>query len=412
MSPCYSDSLQYSQQNIYLGSNFIANLEVVSSLNTLNLGSVSYWYYTTTSLEKYNPRVYLGTTQVIASGWNRDYQQGITLPEIWPEKTPQKGEANYELIFLFKCIIKFAIILLVGKSMNELQRIEFDLLKIFVAFCEKHNLKYYLSDGSTLGAIRHQGFIPWDDDIDVCMPRKDYDRFIELASKEFTGDVFLQTYKSDKYYTYAFAKLRNSNTTYVETYFKHSKINHGVWIDIFPLDGLMYKDTSKRTLIKYRLKRIWLYVYLCYPRSAIKRVRPLFFYIDIFYNLFMYLFYFLNACSIMTKHIEKKMKKIPYDEAHFVTNYLAGISTRKIFTKDIFGEGKKVLFEGLEVVVPEKYDEYLKILYGDYMKFPPKEKQVSKHKTSGFDLNTPYYIFNKRYPSPEKLLKKAKRKAK
>ncbi len=116
--------------------------------------------------------------------------------------------------------------------------------------------------------------------------------------------------------------------------------------------------------------------------------------------------------KINASDIEKKMKKIPYDEAHFVTNYLAGISTRKIFTKDIFGEGKKVLFEGLEVVVPEKYDEYLKILYGDYMKFPPKEKQVSKHKTSGFDLNTPYYIFNKRYPSPEKLLKKAKRKAK
>ena len=94
-SPCYSDSLQYSQQNIYLGSNFIANLEVVSSLNTLNLGSVSYWYYTTTSLEKYNPRVYLGTTQVIASGWNRDYQQGITLPEIWPEKTSQKRRSHY-----------------------------------------------------------------------------------------------------------------------------------------------------------------------------------------------------------------------------------------------------------------------------------------------------------------------------
>ena len=94
MSPCYSDSLQYSQQNIYLGSNFIANLEVVSSLNTLNLGSVSYWYYTTTSLEKYNPRVYLGTTQVIASGWNFDQQTGINYPSTWPQNVPQKGEAN------------------------------------------------------------------------------------------------------------------------------------------------------------------------------------------------------------------------------------------------------------------------------------------------------------------------------
>lgn len=294
--------------------------------------------------------------------------------------------------------------------MNELQKIEFDLLKIFVEFCKKHDLKYYLSDGTALGAVRHSGFIPWDDDIDVCMPRYDYDRFIELGSKEFTGDVFLQTYKTDPYFVYAFAKLRNSKTTYVESYFKHSKINHGVWIDIFPLDGLSYKNTKKRKLINMRLKSVWPWIYICFPRSATKRIRAKWFLIDLIYNGFMYFNYFLNANSISTKHVEKKMKKYDYEKSYYITNYLAGISTKKVFTKDIFGEGKKMIFEGLEVIVPEKYDEYLRILYGDYMKLPPEEKRVSKHNNAGYSTTIPYYEFDKRYPSPEKLRKSLKRK--
>ena len=92
--------------------------------------------------------------------------------------------------------------------MTELQEVEFQLLKTFVEFCEKHNLKYFLVGGSALGAVRHQGFIPWDDDVDVALPREDYDRFIELGKKEFTGDVFLQTYETDPNYPYNFAKYK------------------------------------------------------------------------------------------------------------------------------------------------------------------------------------------------------------
>jgi len=294
--------------------------------------------------------------------------------------------------------------------MNELQKVEFELLKVFIDFCNKNNLTYYLSDGSALGAIRHQGFIPWDDDIDVVMPRPDYDKFISLAKDVFTGDIFLQTYETDPYYTYCFAKLRNSNTTYVETYFKHSKINHGLWIDIFPLDSLSRKPTKKRKFINYKLRRVWLMIYLSYPRSAIKRIRGKFFLTDALYNGFMYLNYFWNAKSIMSKHLEKVMTKIPYDEAYYITNYLGGTSTRKVFTKDLFGEGRLVKFEGIDVLVPAKVEEYLTILYGDYMQLPPEEKRVSKHKNAGCDLNKPYYEFNKRYPSPEKLYKKRKKK--
>ena len=119
--------------------------------------------------------------------------------------------------------------------MNELQQKELDLLKEFVKFCELHNLTYFLIGGTLLGAIRHLGFIPWDDDIDVGMPRPDYDRFCELAEKHFVGDIFFQSYRSDKGYPYIFSKLRNSNTTFIEKIYRHVPMNHGVYIDIFPL---------------------------------------------------------------------------------------------------------------------------------------------------------------------------------
>ena len=98
--------------------------------------------------------------------------------------------------------------------MNDLQKCQLDLLKAFVAVCEKHNLRYFLVAGSCLGAVRHQGFIPWDDDIDVGMPREDYDKYIELQ-KEYEGTkYFIQTYKTDPHYLYNFAKVYMYNAKY------------------------------------------------------------------------------------------------------------------------------------------------------------------------------------------------------
>lgn len=132
--------------------------------------------------------------------------------------------------------------------MNELQQKERDLLKIFIDFCDKNKLTYFLVGGTLLGAIRHKGFIPWDDDIDVAMPREDYDKFIVLASKHFTKDkdVFFQNYRTDKYYPYVFSKLRDSNTTFIEKIYKHVDMNHGVYIDIFPIDGISKNSNEKK----------------------------------------------------------------------------------------------------------------------------------------------------------------------
>ena len=121
--------------------------------------------------------------------------------------------------------------------MNELQKTELDLFCCFAEACEKLNLNYFLVCGSALGAARHQGVIPWDDDFDVGMYREDYNKFMELAPAILPEGIFLQNYKTDPAFPYVFAKLRNSNTTFVQTLMSDLNINHGVYIDIFPLDG-------------------------------------------------------------------------------------------------------------------------------------------------------------------------------
>lgn len=121
--------------------------------------------------------------------------------------------------------------------MTELQEIEFGLLQQFLSICEQLNLTYYLVCGSALGAAKYSGFIPWDDDIDVALPRKDYEIFCREAPEILPEWCFLQNYHSDPQYYLLGSKLRDSRTTYIEMMAEHLKINHGVFIDIFPLDG-------------------------------------------------------------------------------------------------------------------------------------------------------------------------------
>ena len=144
-------------------------------------------------------------------------------------------------------------------QMKRIKDIELDMLKVFVSICDQLGLKYYLIGGTLLGAVRHKGFIPWDDDIDVGMPREDYEVFVEKAGKLLPDYIFLQNYRTDENMIFPFTKLRNINTTYIETRTKYSKMNQGVWMDIFPLDYFEVDDrkrnfqTRKVSIINMRI---------------------------------------------------------------------------------------------------------------------------------------------------------------
>ena len=140
--------------------------------------------------------------------------------------------------------------------MNAVQIKELELLKIFISICEKYHIKYFLACGSVLGAIKYKGFIPWDDDIDVCLLRPDYERFLDVANAEIPEWCFIQNSKTDPAFPHFFSKLRNSNTTFIEKGTAHLHINHGIYLDIFPIDGYPF-DKKDIKFFEFRKKLIF-----------------------------------------------------------------------------------------------------------------------------------------------------------
>ena len=279
--------------------------------------------------------------------------------------------------------------------MNELQKCQLEILKEFIRVCKKHNLQYYLVGGSCLGAVRHQGFIPWDDDIDVAMPRKDYDKFITLQN-EFSKPYFIQTYKTDKNYIYNYAKVRNNDTTYIENFFASTQMNHGVWIDVFPIDGMSYEEKPAASFAK-KVKSTWHQVWLMYLPSLKRKLRFKTLWKDIPLNIVAYLFFFLNVGHYRNKMVDRKVTKIDYDKAVLVGNLFGTNAKKEAMPKEIFEEGSVATFEGIEVLLPKDYHRYLTLLFNDYMKLPPVDKQVGHHHDKGMSLTEGYQEYIKKH---------------
>lgn len=234
------------------------------------------------------------------------------------------------------------------------------------------DIKYYLICGSALGAVKYKGFIPWDDDVDVALFREDYEKFLKAAPELLPKHLFLQTPESEKYYYLFCSKLRDSRTTYIETDKKQDNINHGVFIDIIPLDKL---PDDKHFSLKYTIFRKCQLVYLKslgHLKNIIKAVlKP-----------------FVNIKRVY-RSFEKYLKtfgryKDEYCNFHNAKNL--NLSTKA----GIYGKGFVAEFEGLSVIVPEKYDEYLTSYYGDWRKDLPKEEQVGHHYCEVCDTKKPY----------------------
>lgn len=269
-------------------------------------------------------------------------------------------------------------IVLNPEQRKKLQSIQLNILIEYIRICEKHQLTYYLLGGSCIGAVRHKGFIPWDDDIDVGMPRPDYEKFLEIAQSELPEHYFLQTGETDPEYPSGFAKIRNSNTTFIEHSVSHLKINHGVYFDIFPLDGLC---TSRIFKLK---RRLYLQsIYKCYnngykPKGIDKLLSVL--------SLFV-----VPDYRKASRKLDKLYASYKYEDHSMSASYYGAWGIKERFPRDkCFGSGSPGSFEGLSVMLPEDPDCYCKQLYGDYMKLPPEEKRVTHHYCDVIDLDRPY----------------------
>lgn len=277
--------------------------------------------------------------------------------------------------------------------MTDLQKIEFDMLKEFVRICDELNLTYYLVCGSALGAVKYKGFIPWDDDLDVALPRPDYEIFCEKAQSMLPEHLFLQNYKTDPQYPLFMSKIRNSRTTFIESLYQNIKMNHGIYIDIFPLDGYPTNDKDIRDFekkkIKYELHRTVKYSYNRFSKSNIRHPKA----------IIVYWMYKLFGCWKNSAKESEKFHSIAIsnwtDESILWCNLGNWQGKTEYAVKTQYGRGIEAVFEGLNVKIPENYDAYLTQKYGEWMKDLPDEEKVAPHKPIVFDLNTAYTEYTK-----------------
>lgn len=275
------------------------------------------------------------------------------------------------------------------KIKNEkIKQIELDMLLVFDQVCRKLNLVYFLAEGTLLGAIRHQGFIPWDDDIDVCMMRADYERFLLVGQQYLPKNIFVQTIDTDKEYSLNFCKLRNSDTTFIETLSQKQNINHGIYIDIFPID--YYPDKSFKAAL-FELKK----KFLTY------RIADAFYYEDgLHYSKAGKLLHSISRMlfpSIRTALIKRDQLFKSIRDSSLVCNLGSAWGKKEIMPCKVYSDSMDVKFEGYTLKAPLEADQYLRNLYGDYMTLPPVEKRIGHHDAIVIDTERPYFEYRDKY---------------
>ena len=261
-------------------------------------------------------------------------------------------------------------------NIKSLQLICLEILKEIDRVCEKHNILYWLDSGSMLGAVRHNGFIPWDDDLDIKMYRDDYEKFLAVAPQELKKQYFLQTHQTDSEYPLFFAKVRKNNTFIDEKRYRRLKIHKGIYVDIFPVDklGSNIKVAKKHC----RKLRVFYFFYLLLERKVDTNTT------DKYYLFFKIIRFFFIPLSFFKERFRKIFEKglIKYNsttDSRFIGSVSVLQSGKSIYEKEWFSGFFKHQFEDMEANIPIGYDEFLKSQYGDYMKLPPKEKQIPEH---------------------------------
>ena len=283
--------------------------------------------------------------------------------------------------------------------MTELQKREFELLKVVDEICNRLGIKYFLVCGSALGAVKYGGFIPWDDDIDIALFRDDYEIFISRAPSLLKKDLFLQNWHTEKYFLQIYSKLRDSNSTYIESSVSLFPINHGAFIDIFPLDE--YPENKFRQCILELRKQ---YYYQC--TSSFFTINR-----SLKGKIIKTLFSFFNNIEKIQKllhNYENALTKYKGKHSDIICNHGNWQGKLEYAPRSQYGEGACVEFEGLKVRVPEKYDEYLTQKYGDWRAELPKDQQVGHHFYEICDLNRPYTDYLESLPKGKVRIKNTK----
>lgn len=264
------------------------------------------------------------------------------------------------------------------EQLKEVQRIQLQLALEVKKICASHDINYFLIAGTLLGAVRHHGFIPWDDDLDIGMLREDYEKFIKCAEKELSKECYLQTWHNDDNMGLPFAKIRKNDTKFLELISAKTGGHKGIYIDIFPFDNVPAGSIAKifHSIQTSILKRIILlktgyelWLIGCRMRWLRKFL----------YRMIMFLFYKISRARAIRMMESKMLKYNKHDLGQCVT--FGGVYgySRETIKKDWIKNLIPLKFEGENFMCPKDYKHFLKNLYGDYMVLPPENERYNRH---------------------------------
>ncbi|MBQ8621502.1 MAG: LicD family protein [Oscillospiraceae bacterium] len=257
-------------------------------------------------------------------------------------------------------------------NIDILHQVDMQIVKAVVSICDKYDLKYYMLGGTMLGAVRHGGFIPWDDDIDLGMPRNDYENFLKIAPQELPQLLKVVNFRTDPNFQYYITRILDTQTKVIEERIGNDNKYTNASIDIFPIDGtpnnpllrkiyffrvlfhralmsLCYKDSIDRKRKRGKAERVLLWVMEHIPVEKI--TTP-----------------YRQKCKI-----DKLLRSQPVEGSKYIGNIMGAYRTREIVPAEYYGEGKFYTFEDIQLRGMAMAEEYLTDTYGDYMKLPPED---------------------------------------
>lgn len=273
----------------------------------------------------------------------------------------------------------------VSTKMKRIWAMELDMVEKFVSVCRENGLNYMIMGGTLLGAVRHKGFIPWDNDIDILMPRKDFNRLLEIGPESFKSPLFFQTpVTEESRFFCTYVKIRNGNGTAATREDYESGINCGVFIDIFCLDEIPDSSLARKRYFR-RLNEI-----AKMHRLALGKTLPSGFINTIKHSLQKWIYrviYHSPDTAALFKIYQNAAGQYAGKKCREVAHQAFGYSEHYIWNTSDWNEQIQLDFEGLKLDAPKGYDAVLKRQYGDYMKLP---EDKSTHDYFDFDPDVPY----------------------
>ncbi len=271
---------------------------------------------------------------------------------------------------------------LTPERLHALQEKELELLHECLRICRELNLTCFLVCGSALGAAKYSGFIPWDDDIDIALPRRDYERFIAEAPAHLQSHYFLQNAKTDPAFPLLYSKLRNSNTTYIETTAAELPIHHGIYIDIFPLDG--YPGSRLAQMRLEFLKKLYLTQSRVVFNADGRRLHS-----RMLAGMWRLLGYHRRTAKTIAK-LNRLLAAYPIEGSALICNHGNWQGRLEYAPASQYGDGVHMSFHDLDVLIPADYEAYLSQKYGAWHEELPEDQKVGHHYFDHFDPDRPY----------------------